>query len=141
MLDKEWAYSESQAVQQNGTSAASTNVVNMKGARLMGDRFEILVTIKETYAAGTSVQFDVIDDTAETMDASPAVIATGGVKTIATLVAGYQFVIVLPKTSRAFTQMKYTTVGDPTAGKISACLVQDQQTNGIAANTYLEALL
>ena len=141
ILDKEWAFSESQAVQQNGTSVASTNIVDMKGQTLLGDNLEILVTITETYAAGTSVQFDVIDDTIEAMSSSPAVIATGGVKTIATLVAGYQFTILLPRDIRRYVAMKYTTVGDPTAGKISACLVANTQTNGAAATTLLESVL
>ena len=134
MLDNGWAFSESQAVQQNGTSAASANIVDFVGVTiLLGEPLEILVTITETYVAGTSVQFDVIDDTAEAMGTTPLVIATGGVKTIATLVAGYQFVITLPKTIRRYVAMKYTTVGDPTAGKISACLVCNQQTNKHAA--------
>ena len=101
ILDKQWAFSESQAVQQDGTSVASTNIVDMKGLTLLGDNLEILVTITETYAAGTSVQFDVIDDTIEAMNSSPAVIATGGVKTIATLVEGYQFTI-LRRASQLF---------------------------------------
>ena len=141
ILDKQWAFSESQAVQQNGTSAASTNIVDMKRQTLLGDNLEILVTITEAYAGGTSVQFDVIDDTAEAMNASPAVIATGGVKTIATLALGYQFTILLPRNIRRYVAMKYTTVGDPTAGKISACLVANTQTNGAAATTLLESVL
>lgn len=50
ILDNQWAFSESQAVQQNGASAVSTNIVDMKGRTLLGDNLEILVTITEAYA-------------------------------------------------------------------------------------------
>lgn len=120
----------------------STNVVNLLAAKRnigRGQPMRLLVTCDETFAGGTSLNIQMVDDDNDTLS-SPAVLAqTGAVVTANLGVKGkVLWDTPLPDNAQQFLGLQYVTVGDFTTGKVSAHIVAESDYQPyLPANTGL----
>ena len=133
-IDYENLFSNAQAVT---VTAASTNVIDL-GANhaYIQTLFEkgmvgILAQVHTTFAGGTSVAIQLQTDSDEAFGTVETLYATPAIAT-ATLAAGYRFRLSgLPLGIKRYVRLNYVVVGTHTAGKITAGLVLDLQSNGV----------
>lgn len=133
IFDKQNLLSDDQAVT---TSAAAENVIDLGGdSSLVQDAnekgmAELLFQVTDTFTGGTSIKVDICNESDATISDATGSVAASAVIATATLVAGYQFRVRIPKTLvERYLGAYYTVVGTMTAGKITAGFVMDQQTN------------
>ena len=89
----------------------------------MGSPLVVRILITETFVTGTSVLFELCSDaTSQATAGGGTPIASSEAIVLATLVAGYSFEIKVPDMHLQYLNMKYTTVGTPTYGKVTAYL-------------------
>jgi len=141
--DSLWNFCGASPGQAITASAASTNYVDT-GVRSIppgghtatpvsdlgkGTRIPILIQVTETFATLTSLTVGVqVDD--NTGFSSAATVLSSPAIPVASLVAGYQFVIdmIPPKTNERYMQLYFTVAGsNATAGKIFATVVEAKQ--------------
>jgi len=136
-LDKENLFSDNQAIT---ATASSTNVIYLGDPSIgLGDikEIDVLVQVTEDFDSAADDGTLVVALRTDSDD----VIGTGG-KILhqtaaideADLVAGYQFSFgTVPVNTLQFIDLSFTVAGsgDFTAGKITAGLVLDRQTNGV----------
>jgi hypothetical protein len=134
LLDKQNLFSDDQAVTE---SVASTNVIDLgaddsKVQDLNERNAELLVQVtEEDFAEGTSVAVSIQEDDDEDFG-DPTTLVSSDAIAVASLVQGYKFKLgrVLPLLSKRYLRAYYTVVGTPSAGKITAGLLINTQTNG-----------
>lgn len=107
----------------------STNVVDLLAANRnvgRGQPMRLIVTVDETFVGGTSINVQMTDDDNSAM-ASAAVLAQTGPIALANIPAagGVLMDIPLPDNDQQYLGVQYVTVGDFTAGKVSAHIVSD----------------
>jgi hypothetical protein len=133
IIDKQTLMSEDQAVT---VTAASTNVIDLASIATgtptpneLGN-YELLLQVTTTFHAGTSMSATVQTDDDESFGSPTSLVASAAIAT-ATLVAGYQYKIALPSDAitERYMRVYYTVVGTMDAGKVTAALVIDRQTN------------
>lgn len=129
ILDSQLIMSDSQAIT---ATAASTNIIDTSGVATTvgvgaGEPLYLFVYIPASFNTLTSLTmvFQTDDNTAFS---SAATIDTRSV-VLATLVAGYSYVVVLPPTGiERYVRMNYTVVGtNPTTGSVFAAIVKNIQ--------------
>lgn len=142
-LDAQNRFSEDQAITAADTYE-STNAIDLEATppRQIGNgkTVEVLCTVTETFAGGTSLVVNLIDAANAALTTTPIVRQSNGPAILtAVLVAGYQFSLSVPVETLAqrFLGMQYVSLGTHTAGKITAGIVYDRQTAdaGWAATT------
>lgn len=135
IIDKFLQVSNEQAVT---SSAASTDVIDFGQTNPnsgMDDRSVMAITVdtSATAAGAATVTFSVQDSADNSTFADVAVTAAIGK---ATLVAGYQHLIPLPKKLRRYVRAYYTVATGPlTAGAFSAQVVTGVQQNSAYPNS------
>lgn len=134
ILDKQNLISEDQAIT---VSAAGTNVIDLGDDDALtntpnekGAFCEVLFQVTTAFAGGTSLKVDLCNEAdASITDASGSVVGSAVIAT-ATLVAGYQFAVRMPRTlALRYLGAFYTVVGTMSAGNLTAAIVLDVQTN------------
>lgn len=136
-------FSDGQAIT---ATAISTNVIQLNEAGTVtgesgqmkrnlgaGHRVPLLIQATETFAGGTSVTITLETADNAALSSGATVLASSGAIPIASLVAGYRhsFTNVLPDgTNQDFLGVRYTVVGTPTAGKITAAFTMGVDSNG-----------
>lgn len=119
ILDEQALFSDKQAI--TGT-AVSTNVIKTGGDIAKGTPVEIVAQVVEAIAGATSVQ--VVVQTCDTENGTYTDLVKTDAVAVANLVAGYQFALkFLPRGIENFIRLNYVVVGTPTAGKITAGIV------------------
>ena len=125
IIDHENIYSEEQAVTITTTSTKKLELQEDIG---VGNPVNLAVQVVEDFAGCTSVQ--AILQTCDTVDGTYKDVAMSGAVPVIDLKAGYRFPVpTLAAPTKAFTQFKYVVVGTATAGKITAAVTPDVQTN------------
>lgn len=124
-------FSDGQSIILNGTSVISTDVVDLAAASLdfgAGEPIYLNIKIGTACAGGTSMQFDLYGHTTTTVNSGTVIHSTGAIVT-ATLVAGYEYSVILPVRCDDYGRyigMYYTAVGNMTAGTVDAWLSLSQ---------------
>jgi len=132
ILDTQNLFSNDQAIT---TTANSTNVIDLgnddsKVKALNEKGGSLLVQVTTTFVGGTSIDCVLKSDDDVAFGSATTLVSSGAILT-ASLVAGYKFKIQLPKTiDEQYLRLTYTVVGTFTAGKITAGLILDENTNG-----------
>lgn len=116
-------------------SAISANVIDLSpvtdnATRDIGTGEDVywVFSVDTTFTGLTSVQADLVSDTAVGLATAPVVHASTGAIPVATLVAGYQYAVKLPAGSyKQYLGTKFTVVGTGTAGKVNSFLSKDAQ--------------
>lgn len=127
-VDAQNLYSSDQAIT---ATAASTNVIDHLDAdHQVMDSVELVAVVTEAFSGGTSVQFALQSDTADTFGSAATIIESPAIA-VASLTAGYQVRLgKLPHNiGERYTRMYYTVVGTPSAGKITAFLTPVRDSN------------
>lgn len=129
ILDKLLQVSTEQAIT---TTAVSTDTIDLGTARDVGagEDSYMVFTVKEVFAGGTSVIFNII--TSDNADlSSGTVLAASAAQLTAALVVGKQVVLRLPaqidSTGKRYLGASYTVSGTYTAGKVDADITLDLQ--------------
>ncbi len=126
ILDTQALLSDDQAI--TGT-ADSTNIIEMPKRSADGTPLRLLVLVTETFVGGTSVAIDLETDALAAFG-SPADIANIAAIAVGTLVEGYKVNIpFMPRDNEEFIRLEYTVIGSPSAGKFTAGIIFDEQTN------------
>jgi hypothetical protein len=132
LLDKQTTFSEDQALT---ATAYSTNIVDRGAVAAVGavgkgdSPAEVWVQVTTTFASGTTLQVILLGDDQVAMSSPTALQTTAAIATAA-LVAGYQFSLgVVPVGAEQFLRLQYVITGTHDAGKVSAGLVINRQTN------------
>lgn len=96
----------------------------------LGPVLPLMIMVNTTFAGGTSTKAAVQTDDNTSFSSATTVLETEAIA-LATLVAGYQFVITqIPvKSLERYVRALYTTVGTHTAGKVSAGIIGGHQFN------------
>jgi hypothetical protein len=137
ILDRQNLVSQAQAVT---TTAVSTDTIDLSQARDVGPGEEVKfsITIDQSFATATSVEFQVISSAAANLG-SPTVLVTTGAIAIAQLVAGRRpielsvprSVLAAQPIGQRFLGMNYVVAGSAaTAGQITAGVVHTVQDIG-----------
>lgn len=130
ILDQQTLLSAAQAVTGD---AVSTNVIDFGAAGDMGKGMpvKLLVQVVEDFDNLTSLNVKVESD-GDSAFGSANVLAQTGEIALAALKTGYVFAIhALPRGNERYLRLSYDVTGTaPTAGKITAGIVADHQTNG-----------
>ena len=125
ILDKQNLFTDGKTV----TSRGYSDVLDL-GAAGMGKGNPVLLfcQVVEAYTGGDSLT--VALETAATSGGSYTTVKTAGPVATASLAAGYRFGLgALPENVDRFVRLKYTVAGTMTAGKLTAGLALDLQTN------------
>ena len=134
-LDYENLFCNDQAI--TSVDGASTNVIDLGDDNALapvpnekGD-VEILCQVTETFVGGTSLAITLQSDDDEAFGSATTLLTTPAIVT-ASLVAGYQFTIAVPreKITEQYLRLSFDVTGTMSAGKITAGLVLNRQTNG-----------
>lgn len=137
IIDKECLFSDDQAIT---ATARSTNVIDLgamsSGSNMGKENINMEVLIQVTTAFDSSANDGTLTvtlctDSDETVSNGTVLLSTAAIAE-ATLVAGYQFSLgSVPVNTLEFLDLNYTVAGSGnfTAGKITAALVLDRQTN------------
>lgn len=123
ITDAQTRFSTAQAV-TTGTQL-STNNYDLGLARDVGggNRLRIFCNVGTTFTGGTSLQVNVIEDSASNMGTA-TVIINGPVVAEASLVAGLRLLeVALPKTTKRYIGLQFVTVGVHGAGAVDAGIV------------------
>lgn len=136
ILDKNLILSEMQAVT---ATALSTNVIDLGVNGIVryeaaavamnlgaGNEIPFALMVNEDFVAGTSVAISIETSAVEAMTGATVLYTTGAIP-VATLKAGYRPPIRwLPDAPLLrYLAVRYTVVGSPTAGKITAALATE----------------
>ncbi len=129
-LDEQNLFSSKQAITG---SAVSNNKIDLGGERDIGngEPVRVLVQVTQGFAGLTRLKVALRTDEAESMGSAATLCETGNVA-VADLVAGYRFHLdFIPHGSKRWLDLFYTVEGSSaTAGKITAGIVTDVQSNG-----------
>lgn len=131
ILDKQNLFSNAQAVT---VTAASESVIDLgaEGAKVVTPNEKpshLFVQVVTAFASGTSLKVGLEMDDNASFSSATTVFETAAIG-VASLVAGYKFSLpCLPVGMEQFARLYYTVVGTMSAGKITAGLVLDKQTN------------
>jgi hypothetical protein len=88
-----------------------------------GSPLVVRFLIMTSFTVATSVAFSIcFDATSQATAGGGTVVATTGAIAIATLIAGYSFELKVPDEHLQYMNVKYTTVGTPGVGAVSAYL-------------------
>lgn len=132
-IDKENLLCDDMAI--TDTDKATTNIIDL-GAdgsatptpNEKGD-VEILCIVTEAFTGGTSLSIAAQTDSAEGFGTVETIATTAAIAT-ASLVLGYQFKIAVPADAlKRYFRLYCDVTGTMTAGKITAAIVKDRQTN------------
>ena len=128
IFDKENMFCEGQAIT---ATAASGNVIDMGQANTgFGERVELFVQSVEDFAATGEATLTVTLQDCDTEAGSFEDIQSTAAIPKADLAAGYRAPLNLPPEHRRFLRLNFTVATGPfTAGRITAGLVKDTQTN------------
>lgn len=132
ILDETFMFSDDQDLSQVAGAYDSTNVIDLGVDRDMGNGVPIplLIQVTEDFASGGSATLQVVleTDDNEAM-ASSEILYTSEVIVLATLVAGYKFVInFLPRENQQYLQLVYTIgTATTTAGTVTAGITWGDQ--------------
>lgn len=131
LLSKDELFSDDQAIT---ATARSTNVIDMGSKRTLanGQPVRVLIQVTETFATLTSLKVDICSDSDTTIaGGTPGVLASSAAIAAASLIAGYKFFLdFIPNGTVRYVDLNYTVAGsDATAGKVTAGIVTDVQTN------------
>lgn len=130
MMDRETLFSNDQAIT---ASAASTDKYDQGNAQGDGSGRVLKITVTETFATLTSLTFQLRHDTASDMGTAVVALATPAIAA-ASLVAGADFEIPLPKGLNRYLDVNYVVGGsNATAGKIKAGIVINNDSDYAAA--------
>ena len=136
IIDAQTRLANAQAI-TTGTQL-SENTHDAGSARDIGRGREIRVIaiVDTSFAGGTSLAANVVESANADLS-SPTVIAAGPVIAEASLTAGAKLLDrVLPQTSKRYVGLQFVSVGTHSAGKVTAGLVLDTDSNtAFAANT------
>lgn len=138
ILDRETLFSDEQAI--TSSSAASTDYIDLGLANRdigKGNEIELLITVTETFVTGDSATLNpsLQTDNASTFNTGPTTLWALGASGAATLVAGYQVKVRVPRDTDRYLRMYYTlATGTFSAGKITAGLVLDVDDQQIYAS-------
>ncbi len=130
ILDANTMFSDRQAIT---ASAGSANAVDLGPDRDAGGGrpIEIFAQVVENFATLTSLQVSLQTDDSPTFGTSVTLQQTAAIP-VALLKTGYQFALsTLPRGCKRYLRLYYTVAGtQATAGRITAGLVLERQTNG-----------
>lgn len=149
MIDKETLLSDSQDLAQVAGTYVSTNSIDLGAAGTVPGGFQarggpghdigrspkakILVQVDESFVGATAtVKVDLITSASANLG-TPTILESTQAIPVATLIAGYQFRLALPVgVTQRYLGVQYTiATATTTAGKCTAALVLDRQTNTI----------
>jgi len=125
ITDAQTRFSTAQAV-TTGTQL-STNSYDLGSARDVGGgrRLKVFCNVGATFTGGTSLQVNIVEDSASNLGTATVVIA-GQVIAEANLTAGAKLLdIDLPKTTKRYVGLQFVTVGTHGAGAVDAGIVLD----------------
>ncbi len=127
ILDKQNMFSEEQAI----TAAAnSTNVIDLGPEGADGAGRNLVIVVTETFLTIVSLKI-ALHTAVDAAMTSEVVALEIPVILLAELVVGELFEIPIPaKRMQQFARLTFTPATDATAGKVTAGLVLDTQTNG-----------
>lgn len=135
ITDKNLRISEDQVITINGTTALSTNSIDLGVARDVGEGEEVFLNTVVTVvmSAGTSLEIQAViaDDAALTSNL--VVIGSSGAIPAASVVAGANFPVRIPpkvgSLGKRYLGVRYAVVGDNSAGtgKVTTDVVVDIQ--------------
>ncbi len=132
IIDLENSFSNDQDLAQTAAAYDSTNIIKLPANSAHGNPLRILVQVTETFTSGgaATLAVDLETDDNEAM-ASPVNLYTGTAIALATLAAGYRFMIdFVPRGDEGYLRLEYTIgTATTTAGKITAGIIYDEQTN------------
>ena len=127
MTDRELTFSNDQAVTtgtQYSTDKYDTGVAGHPNINTNRE-LHVLVTVTTTFAGGTSLKVDLVESASADLS-SPTVLATSGVVAEASLTAGARLLATaVPRTSKRYLGLQFTTVGTHTAGTVFGGIVRD----------------
>ncbi len=127
--DAENRPSNVQTVIGNGATVYSDNVIDLLTANRdigRGRNMRAYVNVETSYVGGTSIQAQLIEHATSTGSSSPVVLATGPAFAVADAVAGAVLMdILVPDTELRYISFRYITVGNVTAGAVSAHILAD----------------
>lgn len=131
ILDTQALLCDDQAVT---ATADSENIIELPKRSNNGKPMRLWVQVTETFLTLTSLAIDVETDALAAFG-SPVNIYTGTAIAAASLVAGYKFNIdFMPRDNEEFIRLEMTVAGsNATAGKITAGIIFDDQSNGLTA--------
>jgi hypothetical protein len=91
---------------------------------------QMVATVVEQFAGGTSVQFQIVSATAADLTTGQVIHTQTAAIPVASLRPGYQAQLDLPPgINQRFLGMRYVVVGTNTTGRVTAGIVADRQTN------------
>ena len=131
-LDKQLMFSEAQAVT---VTAASTNVVDLGADRDVGsgEPLELLVVVDEAAAAAGAATLTMAleTDDNEAFASATTLLSSAEIGKAALTAGSSHFKVRVPEDAERYLRLNYTVATGPlTAGKFSAGLILDRQSNG-----------
>lgn len=138
ITDAEARFSNAQAITTGVQYSTNSYYRGLTPADIgSGQRLKVVCTVTTTFAGGTSLVVDVVESDTADLSVSPVVVSAGAAVVEATLIAGYKIRdVVIPKTSKPYYGLRFTTVGTHSAGAVFAAIVEDTDSNTVyAANT------
>lgn len=131
-LDKQLMFSEAQAVT---VTAASTNVVDLGADRNVGsgEPLELLVVVDEAAAAAgaATVTIELQTDDNEAFASATTLLSSAAIGKAALTAGSSHFKVQVPEDAERYLRLNYTVATGPlTAGKLTAGLILDRQSNG-----------
>jgi hypothetical protein len=131
ILDANTVFSNAQAIT---ASAGSSNAIDLGSDRDAGGGrpIEIFAQVVQDFATLTSLQVSLQTDD-DPLFATPVSLQQTAAIPVVSLKTGYQFALsTLPRGCQRYLRLYYTVAGSQaTAGKITAGLVLERQTNGV----------
>lgn len=127
ITDRETTFSDNQAVTtgtEYSTDKYDTGLADHPNINTNRE-LQALVVVTTAFADGTSLKVDLVESANADLS-SPTVLMTGAVIAEAALTAGKRVLEgPVPRTSKRYIGLRYTTVGTHTAGKVWGGLVRD----------------
>jgi len=135
IMDQELLLSNEQDIGAGAGTQVSTNTIDMGAAKPIGQgrQMYVVIIIDESFAGSTSINFQVVTDTEETLSSPTVQIETGAIA-IGSLTAG-RAAIVLPIGSAIGTEERYLGLNyveagsSSSAGKVTAFVALDPPHN------------
>jgi hypothetical protein len=134
MTDRETTFSNNQAVTTGTQVSTDKYDGGVAGININTNReLQVLAVVGTTFAGGTSLKVDLVESAASDLS-SPTVLATSGVIAEASLTAGTRLLATaVPRTSKRYLGLQFTTVGTHTAGTVFGGLVRDIDDTAVPA--------